>query len=126
MSSDSAHSIMPYTSISSEARSWSIPTVDPYEEAARQALEQASPPLSPTHIADAHPEEDPEDDLRGSLHIILLTKDDDDDESFEDDADNEDEEEASDKDDDDEEEEEHLAPADSSAVPTLTLFPLAV
>ncbi|GKE97137.1 hypothetical protein Tco_1581992, partial [Tanacetum coccineum] len=50
MSSDSAHSTVSYTSISSKARSWSIPTVDPYEEAARQALEQASPPLSPAYV----------------------------------------------------------------------------
>ncbi|GKA82877.1 hypothetical protein Tco_0789625, partial [Tanacetum coccineum] len=41
-----------YTSISSEARSWSIPTEDPYEEAARQALEQASPPPSPAYVPD--------------------------------------------------------------------------
>ncbi|GJW87808.1 hypothetical protein Tco_0163148 [Tanacetum coccineum] len=52
MSSDSAHSTVSYTSISSEARSWSIPTEDPYEEAARQALEQASPPLSPAYAPD--------------------------------------------------------------------------
>ncbi|GKB11951.1 hypothetical protein Tco_0845874 [Tanacetum coccineum] len=30
-----------YTSVNSEARSWSIPSEDPYEEAARQLLEQA-------------------------------------------------------------------------------------
>ncbi|GJS33701.1 ribonuclease H-like domain-containing protein [Tanacetum coccineum] len=38
MSSDSA---VTYTSVHSEARSWSIPSEDPYEEAARQLLEQA-------------------------------------------------------------------------------------
>ncbi|GJV03834.1 putative reverse transcriptase domain-containing protein, partial [Tanacetum coccineum] len=38
------------TSISSEARSWSIPTEDPYEEAVRQALEQESP--SPEYVPD--------------------------------------------------------------------------
>ncbi|GKB84539.1 hypothetical protein Tco_0956811, partial [Tanacetum coccineum] len=66
MSSDSAHSTVSYTSISSEARSTSISTVDPYEEAALQALKQASPLLPPAHIADADPEkdlkEDPEED----------------------------------------------------------------
>ncbi|GJT80650.1 putative reverse transcriptase domain-containing protein [Tanacetum coccineum] len=125
MSSDSAHSIVPHTSISSEARSWSIPTVDPYKEAAQQALEQASPPLSPTHIADAHPEEDPEEETEEDPADYPTDGGDDDDESFEDDADNEDEEEASDEDDDDDEEEEHLAPTDSSAVPTVDLVPSA-
>ncbi|GJR66149.1 hypothetical protein Tco_0012214 [Tanacetum coccineum] len=38
MSADSAGT---YTSVHSEARSWSIPSEDPYEEAARQLLEQA-------------------------------------------------------------------------------------
>ncbi|GJR50719.1 hypothetical protein Tco_1401240 [Tanacetum coccineum] len=52
MSSDSSHSIVSYTSVSSEARSWSIPTVDPYEEVARQALEQASSPLSPAYVTE--------------------------------------------------------------------------
>ncbi|GKC49162.1 hypothetical protein Tco_1071907 [Tanacetum coccineum] len=42
MSSDSA---VTYTSVHSEARSWSIPSEDPYEEAARQLLEQAPRPL---------------------------------------------------------------------------------
>ncbi|GKD73731.1 hypothetical protein Tco_1332013 [Tanacetum coccineum] len=41
----SASSAVTYTSVSSEARSWSIPTEDPYEEAAQQALEQAPPSL---------------------------------------------------------------------------------
>ncbi|GKA98560.1 putative reverse transcriptase domain-containing protein [Tanacetum coccineum] len=41
MSSDSA---VTYTSVHSEARSWSIPFEDPYEEAARQLLEQAPRP----------------------------------------------------------------------------------
>ncbi|GJZ54258.1 hypothetical protein Tco_0609143 [Tanacetum coccineum] len=39
-----------YTSVHSEARSWSIPFEDPYEEAARQLFEQA--PHSPDHKAD--------------------------------------------------------------------------
>ncbi|GKC26609.1 hypothetical protein Tco_1033903 [Tanacetum coccineum] len=37
----SADSAVTYTSVHSEARSWSIPSEDPYEEAARQLLEQA-------------------------------------------------------------------------------------
>ncbi|GJU88323.1 putative reverse transcriptase domain-containing protein [Tanacetum coccineum] len=37
----SADSVVTYTSVHSEARSWSIPSEDPYEEAARQLLEQA-------------------------------------------------------------------------------------
>nr|GFB60412.1 hypothetical protein [Tanacetum cinerariifolium] len=32
MSSNSAHSTVSYTSISSEAQSWSIPNMDPYKE----------------------------------------------------------------------------------------------
>ncbi|GKF48045.1 hypothetical protein Tco_0141296, partial [Tanacetum coccineum] len=36
-----ADSAVTYTSVHSEARSWSIPSEDPYEEAARQLLEQA-------------------------------------------------------------------------------------
>nr|GEX25320.1 hypothetical protein [Tanacetum cinerariifolium] len=52
MSSDDASFAVTYTSVSSEARSWSIPTEDPYEdpyeEAARQALEQA--PYSPGYV----------------------------------------------------------------------------
>ncbi|GJV91638.1 putative reverse transcriptase domain-containing protein [Tanacetum coccineum] len=45
--SDSA---VTYTSVHSEARSWSIPSEDPYEEAARQLLEQA--PRSPEYVLD--------------------------------------------------------------------------
>ncbi|GJY36020.1 hypothetical protein Tco_0421398 [Tanacetum coccineum] len=41
----SADSAITYTSVHSEARSWSIPSEDPYEEAAQQLLEQA--PRSP-------------------------------------------------------------------------------
>ncbi|GKF82504.1 hypothetical protein Tco_0244160 [Tanacetum coccineum] len=37
-------------SVHSEARSWSIPSEDPYEEAARQLLEQA--PRSPEYVPD--------------------------------------------------------------------------
>ncbi|GJS29810.1 hypothetical protein Tco_0490430 [Tanacetum coccineum] len=41
----SADSAVTYTSVHSEARSWSIPSEDPYEEAAQQLFEQA--PCSP-------------------------------------------------------------------------------
>ncbi|GJY10636.1 hypothetical protein Tco_0378821 [Tanacetum coccineum] len=46
----SADSAVTYTSVHSEARSWSIPSEDPYEEAAQQLLEQAPP--SPEYIPD--------------------------------------------------------------------------
>ncbi|GKC12379.1 reverse transcriptase domain-containing protein, partial [Tanacetum coccineum] len=45
-----ANSTVTYTSVHSEARSWSIPSEDPYEEAARQLLEQA--PRSPEYVPD--------------------------------------------------------------------------
>ncbi|GJW77637.1 hypothetical protein Tco_0139319 [Tanacetum coccineum] len=41
----SADSAVTYTSVHSEARSWSIPSEDPYEEAAQQLLEQATTTL---------------------------------------------------------------------------------
>ncbi|GKC42400.1 hypothetical protein Tco_1060122 [Tanacetum coccineum] len=47
MSPDSA---VTYTSVYSEARSWSIPSKDPYEETARQLLEQA--PRSLEYVPD--------------------------------------------------------------------------
>ncbi|GJU07052.1 hypothetical protein Tco_1123482 [Tanacetum coccineum] len=56
----SADSAVTYTSVHSEARSWSIPSEDPYEEAARQLLEQAplpaedeapTPPLPPFFLS---------------------------------------------------------------------------
>ncbi|GJR81697.1 hypothetical protein Tco_0152482 [Tanacetum coccineum] len=46
----SSSSAVTYTSISSEARLWSIPTENPYEEAARHALVQAPP--SPAYVSD--------------------------------------------------------------------------
>ncbi|GKF93830.1 hypothetical protein Tco_0283530, partial [Tanacetum coccineum] len=46
----SADPAVTYTSVHSEARSWSIPSEDPYEEAARQLLEQA--PHSPEYVPD--------------------------------------------------------------------------
>ncbi|GKF70674.1 hypothetical protein Tco_0203731, partial [Tanacetum coccineum] len=44
----SADSAVTYTFVHSKARSWSIPSKDPYEEAAQQLLEQA--PHSPEYI----------------------------------------------------------------------------
>ncbi|GJZ72980.1 hypothetical protein Tco_0637126, partial [Tanacetum coccineum] len=49
----SADSAVTYTSVHSEARSWSIPSEDPYEEAARQLLEQA--PHFPEYCKDKAP-----------------------------------------------------------------------
>ncbi|GJX18771.1 hypothetical protein Tco_0221448 [Tanacetum coccineum] len=46
----SADSAVTYTSVHSKARSWSIPSEDPYEEAARQLLELA--PRSPEYVPD--------------------------------------------------------------------------
>nr|GFD54681.1 hypothetical protein [Tanacetum cinerariifolium] len=46
----SADSIVTYTSVHSEARSWSIPYKDPYEEAAQSLLEQA--PRSSEYVPD--------------------------------------------------------------------------
>ncbi|GKA82579.1 hypothetical protein Tco_0789327 [Tanacetum coccineum] len=46
----SADSAVTYTSVHSEARSWSIPSEDPYEEAARQLLKQA--PHSTEYVPD--------------------------------------------------------------------------
>ncbi|GKE94833.1 hypothetical protein Tco_1579688 [Tanacetum coccineum] len=46
----SADSAVTYISVHSEARSWSIPSEDPYEEAARQLLEQA--PHPPEYVPD--------------------------------------------------------------------------
>nr|GEV60190.1 putative reverse transcriptase domain-containing protein [Tanacetum cinerariifolium] len=49
---ESGHSTVSYTSISSLKRSWDIPDVDPYEEAALHAIEQVAPPLSPAYLPD--------------------------------------------------------------------------
>ncbi|GKB05170.1 hypothetical protein Tco_0833365, partial [Tanacetum coccineum] len=46
----SADYAITYTSVHFEARSWSIPSEDPYEKAARQLLEQA--PRSPEYVPD--------------------------------------------------------------------------
>ncbi|GJV84548.1 hypothetical protein Tco_1524446 [Tanacetum coccineum] len=46
----SADSAITYTSVHFEARTWSIPSEDPYEEAARQLLEQT--PRSPEYVPD--------------------------------------------------------------------------
>ncbi|GJS18151.1 hypothetical protein Tco_0412623 [Tanacetum coccineum] len=48
----SADSAVTYTSVHSEARSWSIPSEDPYEEAARQFIPE------PEHPEDLVPAED--------------------------------------------------------------------
>ncbi|GJV25777.1 hypothetical protein Tco_1378472 [Tanacetum coccineum] len=48
----SADSAITYTSVHSEARSWSIPSEDPYEEAAQQLFEQA--PRSPEYVPENH------------------------------------------------------------------------
>ncbi|GKE40345.1 hypothetical protein Tco_1463750, partial [Tanacetum coccineum] len=52
----SADFAVTYTSVHSKARSWSIPSKDPYEEAARQLLEQA--PRSPEYVPDPKELED--------------------------------------------------------------------
>nr|GEZ34945.1 hypothetical protein [Tanacetum cinerariifolium] len=118
MSSNDASSVVTYTYVSSEARSWSIATEDPYEEDARHALEQAqhsqnddipmedqplpadaSPvALSPGYVADSDPEENEEDPVDYPV----------------DEGDDDDEE-------DKDEEEEHLAPANSTAVSYLAI-----
>nr|GFB94272.1 hypothetical protein [Tanacetum cinerariifolium] len=48
----SADSAVTYFSVHSEARSWSIPSEDPYEEAAQQLFEQA--PHSPEPLLATH------------------------------------------------------------------------
>nr|GEZ55527.1 hypothetical protein [Tanacetum cinerariifolium] len=48
----SADSAVTYSSVYSEARSWSIPSEDPYEEAAQQLFEQA--PHSPEYVPRDH------------------------------------------------------------------------
>nr|GEW59604.1 hypothetical protein [Tanacetum cinerariifolium]GEW59606.1 hypothetical protein [Tanacetum cinerariifolium]GEW59767.1 hypothetical protein [Tanacetum cinerariifolium] len=49
---DSRNSTVSYTLISSPKRSWDIPYVDLYEEAALHAIEQVAPPLSPAYLPD--------------------------------------------------------------------------
>nr|GEV98619.1 transposon Ty3-G Gag-Pol polyprotein [Tanacetum cinerariifolium] len=68
----SGNSTVTYTSISSPERSWDIPDVDPYEEAALQAIEQVAPPLSPAYLPDPieldkHPHAD--DDVPTALSL---------------------------------------------------------
>ncbi|GJU00550.1 hypothetical protein Tco_1110888 [Tanacetum coccineum] len=48
----SADSAVTYTSVHSEARSWTIPSEDPYEEATRQLFEQV--PRSPEYVLENH------------------------------------------------------------------------
>ncbi|GKC11268.1 hypothetical protein Tco_1008050 [Tanacetum coccineum] len=144
MSSDSAHSTVSYTSISFEARSWSIPTMDPYEEVAQQG--QAAP-LSPVYMPDPMELEHhipmyvPEPDYPDYLALIdddIPVKDQPlpadaspttlslgyvaDSDSGEDpidyiaNADDDEDKEEESSEDDDDDEEEHLAPADSTAI----------
>nr|GEV71536.1 putative reverse transcriptase domain-containing protein [Tanacetum cinerariifolium] len=49
---DSGHSTVSYTLISSPERSWDIPNVDPCEKVSLQAIEQVAPPLSPAYLPD--------------------------------------------------------------------------
>nr|GEU36859.1 putative reverse transcriptase domain-containing protein [Tanacetum cinerariifolium] len=49
---DSGHSTVSYTSISSLERSWDIPDVDPYEEATLHAIKHVAPPLSRAYLPD--------------------------------------------------------------------------
>ncbi|GKB51527.1 hypothetical protein Tco_0902280 [Tanacetum coccineum] len=67
-----SHATVTYTSISSAERSWSIPAMDPYEEAALQALEQAPP--SPDYVPEGDDEgeessEDDDDDDEEEEHL---------------------------------------------------------
>ncbi|GKF29333.1 hypothetical protein Tco_0095675, partial [Tanacetum coccineum] len=71
MSSDSA---VICTSVHSEARSWSIPSEDPYEEAARQLLEDHVPVYipEPEHLEDLVPAEDEMRAAAPSTYHLLL------------------------------------------------------
>ncbi|GJY45390.1 hypothetical protein Tco_0434453 [Tanacetum coccineum] len=81
--------------------------------------DDASPTaLSPGYIADSDPKEDPKEDPEEDPADYPADGGDEDDDETSDDDDDDDVEE-------DEEEEEHLAPADSSAVPTIDLVPSA-
>ncbi|GKD63826.1 hypothetical protein Tco_1305934 [Tanacetum coccineum] len=144
MSLSESHATVTYTSISSAERSWSIPGMDPYEEAALQAPEQAPPSLdyvlgleylkylSPSD--DEIPVEDqplPSDASPTALSPGYVADSDLDEDLKEDPADypidgedDEEEESSKDNDDDDDEEEEHLAPADST-LPAIDPVPLA-
>ncbi|GJZ29039.1 hypothetical protein Tco_0573686 [Tanacetum coccineum] len=123
MSSDSAYSTVSYTSISFEARSQSIPTMDPYEEIAQQGQET---PLSPAYVPDPMELEHhipvyiPEPDFP---EYLALSDDDipEDPIEYVVNADDDDDEEKESSEDDDDEEEEHLAPADSTAIASLTI-----
>nr|GFC22565.1 hypothetical protein [Tanacetum cinerariifolium] len=50
--SNAADFVVTYSSVHSEVRSWSIPSEDPYEEAAQQLFEQA--PHSPEYVPRDH------------------------------------------------------------------------
>ncbi|GJS50355.1 hypothetical protein Tco_0600476 [Tanacetum coccineum] len=124
--------------------------IDPYVEVTLQAPEQAPPSpdyiadpehppspdyplpddssptaLSPGYIADSNPEEDSEEDptnypADGGYDDDDESSDDEDDDDESSDDDNDDDDVEEDKEEEDEEEE-HLAPADSSVVPTVDL-----
>ncbi|GJY10894.1 hypothetical protein Tco_0379079 [Tanacetum coccineum] len=74
----SADSAVTYTSVHSEARSWSIPSEDPYEEAARQLLEQAprTSPLLPIPLpapSTSRRADIPEADMPPRKRLLLTT-----------------------------------------------------
>ncbi|GJV52494.1 putative reverse transcriptase domain-containing protein [Tanacetum coccineum] len=102
MSSYGASSAVAYTSISSEARSWSIPTEDPRGVYVPE-------PDYPEYLA---PSDDDIPDKEDPADYLADGGDNDDDSSVDDDDDDDDDKEE----DEDEEEEEHLAPADSTVV----------
>ncbi|GKA03272.1 hypothetical protein Tco_0676053 [Tanacetum coccineum] len=108
MSSSESHATITYISISSAERSWSIPAMDPYEEAALHAPEQAPPSPDyvpgPNYVADSDLEEDPD--------------------NYPTDGRDDKEEDSSEDDDDEEEEDEHLALADST-LPVIDSIPSA-
>ncbi|GJS74709.1 putative reverse transcriptase domain-containing protein [Tanacetum coccineum] len=123
-----SHATVTYTSISSAERSWSILAMDPYEEAALQAPEQAPP--SPDYVPgpeyleylapsdDEIPVEDqplPTDASPIALSPGYVANSDLEEDPKENPADKgyDEEEESFEDDDDEEEEEEHLAPTDS-------------
>ncbi|GKD57865.1 hypothetical protein Tco_1291252 [Tanacetum coccineum] len=132
---------MHHTSISSAERSWSIPAMDLYEEAALQAPERAPPLLDyvpgPEYLEylassdDEIPVEDQPLPVNASPTALLLgyVADSNPEDPEEDPADypideGEDDEEDESSEDDDEEEEEHLALADST-LPAIDYVPSA-
>nr|GEX81445.1 hypothetical protein [Tanacetum cinerariifolium] len=114
MSSSESHATVTYTSISPAERSWSILAMDPFEEAALRALEQAPPSSDyvpgleyPEYLAPFDDEIPVEDQPLPDLANYPADGGDEDEESSEDDDD----------------EEEHLALADSTAQPAIDPVP---